>query len=699
MPGPTQDAEEKPIPHPDPEAPDPVEVLSSVLGILAANSVYSWVWVIPENRVLFSHPSLASLFAVDPEEAAAGLPIETFFEAIHEEDRERVTVAFENAVASGEECSADYRVLGADGRLRWVAMRGRAEYDGEVAPLRFPVVLIDITERKQAEERLALQNAVTRLLVEPRPLEDVIPEVLRSMGQGLQGSFGAYWRVDEAAGELRCEWVWRDSERLAEDLERVSRGTRFEPGVGLPGRVWQTGEPEWVADLRSDRNVPRMPVAAADGLGSALAFPVCVGAEVVGVMESFSRRIRTPDPELLRTVDALGDLVGQYVERRRTEAGRRLSERRFRRLVEQAADAVFVHDLNGNFLEVNEQACESLGYTREELLEMRVQDVEKNITPGNFVEIWEQGVEGSPVTVEGRHRRKDGSEFPVEVRVGALEGEEDTLILALARDITERKRIERERELLLHREQEISQTLQRSLLPPSLPEIPGAELAARYVAAGEGMEVGGDFYDAFPIPRDRWGLVVGDVTGKGPEAAALTSLAHYTIRAAAARQGEDPEMVLSTLNEEIMRQIGGERQFSIVYGELKPMPGGWALSMATGGHPPPFVLHPTGRVEALEPGGMILGVDHELQLGGWRVALSPGDTVVFYTDGATEARDEAGEFFGEERLRQLCESYAGLTAAELATKIEAAVVDFQRGDPRDDVALLVLRVAPDANPV
>lgn len=224
MPGPTQDAEEKPIPHPDPEAPDPVELLSSVLEILAANSVYSWVWVIPENRVLLSHPSLASLFAVDPEEAAAGLPIETFFEAIHEEDRERVTEAFENAVASGEECSADYRVLGVDGRLRWVAMRGRAEYDGEGAPLRFPDVLIDITERKQAEERLALQNAVTRLLVEPRPLEDVIPEVLRSMGQGLQGSFGAYWRVDEAAGELRCEWVWRDSERLAEDLRaRQSR--------------------------------------------------------------------------------------------------------------------------------------------------------------------------------------------------------------------------------------------------------------------------------------------------------------------------------------------------------------------------------------------------------------------------------------------------------------------------------------------
>lgn len=408
-------------------------------------------------------------------------------------------------------------------------------------------------------------------------------------------------------------------------------------------------------------------------------------------MESFSRRLQTPDPELLRVVDALGDLVGQYVERRRAESGRLRSERRFQRLVEQAADAVFVHDLSGTFVEVNERACESLGYTREEILAMRVQDVERNLTPGGFVEVWERGMEGSPVTVEGIHRRKDGSEFPVEVRVGALEGEGEPLILALARDVTDRKRIEAERERLLRREQEISQILQRSLLPPSLPEIPGVELAARYVAAGEGMEVGGDFYDAFSIPRDHWGIVVGDVTGKGPEAAALTSLAHYTIRAAAAREG-GPTRVVYALNEEIMRQIGGERQFTIVYGELEPAAAGWKLSMATGGHPPPLVLRSTGEVEALEPSGMLLGVSHDPRLGGWSLTLSPGDAVVFYTDGATEARDAAGEFFGEEGLRELCEACAGLAADGIASKIESAVVEFQHGDPRDDVALLVLRI-------
>jgi PAS domain S-box-containing protein len=130
-------------------------------------------------------------------------------------------------------------------------------------------------------------------------------------------------------------------------------------------------------------------------------------------------------------------------ERERAEKALGRSEDRFRRLVEQAADAIFVHDLEGNFVDVNRQACESLGYSREELLSLSVADVEMNYAPGSLLKLWEQITSGSPRTLAGVHRRKDGSTFPVEVRVGVFEAGEHPLMLALIRDISGRREVER----------------------------------------------------------------------------------------------------------------------------------------------------------------------------------------------------------------------------------------------------------------
>jgi phosphoserine phosphatase RsbU/P len=244
-------------------------------------------------------------------------------------------------------------------------------------------------------------------------------------------------------------------------------------------------------------------------------------------------------------------------------------------------------------------------------------------------------------------------------------------------------------EWLLRREREISLTLQRALLPPSLPEIPGLRVAARYVAASEGMEVGGDLYDVFPFAPERWAMVVGDVTGKGPEAASLTSLAHYTIRAASASE-PGPIEVVQRLNEEIVRQTEGLNLMTLMFGELWREGEGWRLELATGGHPPPLVLRAVGAAELHEPGGMLLGASEEPALGGWSLYLSAGDAIVLYTDGVTEARSPTGEFFGDERLAELGERCARLSAEEIAESITSEVRGFQNGSPRDDMAVLVL---------
>lgn len=303
--------------------------------------------------------------------------------------------------------------------------------------------------------------------------------------------------------------------------------------------------------------------------------------------------------------------------------------------------------------------------------------------------------QGEDYEIEHRIEWPDGSEHWILARGRCFydDNGEPSRMIGVTQDISERKNAEAERERLLERERKISHTLQRSLLPPSLPDIPGVELANRYVAFGEGMEVGGDFYDVFSVPGDHWALAVGDVTGKGPEAATLTSLARYTIRAAAAREVGDPGRVLSILNEEILRQIGSSRMVTVIFGELEPAAAGWTLSLATGGHPPPFILRASGEVESCGYGaGAILGAFEDPHIGGWEILLRPGDAALLYTDGATEARAPAGEFFGEERLEQVCAECASLSAEEIAARIERAVVEFQRGNPRDDVALLVVKI-------
>jgi phosphoserine phosphatase RsbU/P len=270
-------------------------------------------------------------------------------------------------------------------------------------------------------------------------------------------------------------------------------------------------------------------------------------------------------------------------------------------------------------------------------------------------------------------------------------------LAAIAWDATVAKESEEEREELLRSKTEIARVLQRALLPPSLPTIPGAEIEAKYVAAGEGVEVGGDFYDVFAIESDGWALVIGDVAGKGPEAASLTSLARHTIRAAAMRV-KRPGLVLTTLNEEILRQTEGERIFTAVYGELEPHLGGegvMILRIACAGHPSPLVLRSGGEVERLPETGTILGALDSPKFSQRELVLEREDAVVFYTDGVTEARSEEGSFFGDEGLAEIARSCRGLSAREVAKRIEAAALDFQNGVARDDIAVLVLRVSPE----
>ena len=247
----------------------------------------------------------------------------------------------------------------------------------------------------------------------------------------------------------------------------------------------------------------------------------------------------------------------------------------------------------------------------------------------------------------------------------------------------------------LYREQSyIARTLQRSLLP-HLPEIPGVEVGVEYLPVGEENEVGGDFYDLIEAGTEGncWMAVIGDVCGKGAAAAAVTALTRYTIRAVAMREDE-PSAVLSALNEAMIRQLQGGDQFcTVACARLKPAAGsGFELTVARGGHPAPLLLRADGYVEGIAPPGKALGVFPDPELGGRIVRLETGDSVVFYTDGITEARGPDGSFFGEGRLRNFLRSCAGLGAPALAESLKDVVLEYGKGHPRDDLAVLALRI-------
>lgn len=282
----------------------------------------------------------------------------------------------------------------------------------------------------------------------------------------------------------------------------------------------------------------------------------------------------------------------------------------------------------------------------------------------------------------------------------------DEEALYLAQDLARRAAQSMDNARLYAEQSYTARTLQQSLLPPSLPEIPGIRAAARFRpatsyggAATGGYNVGGDFYDVFQTPAG-WAVVVGDVMGKGVEAAELTAMVRYTLRTAA-MTGEPPSSVVATLNAAMLGQRSDLRFCTLAYGLLNESRDGAArLALCRGGHPAPLILRADGTVEEAGARGLLVGVEPDTRWSDAFVELAAGDSLVFYTDGLTEARNPEGRMFGEQRLKDLAASCCSLGAEETASALENGVLEFlEGGNPRDDVALLVIRATGRDEPV
>jgi sigma-B regulation protein RsbU (phosphoserine phosphatase) len=258
-------------------------------------------------------------------------------------------------------------------------------------------------------------------------------------------------------------------------------------------------------------------------------------------------------------------------------------------------------------------------------------------------------------------------------------------------DATERRSYERE--LLAAKQraeaseleaQELARTLQQTLIPPVPPTVPGLDLAAAYRPAGRGTEVGGDFYDVFRVGPDDWVITLGDVCGKGYEAALVTTLVRHTVRALCVGQ-DTPSEVLAALDQ-VLQQHPTDRFCTALLLRLVKNGPQWLITMSLAGHPQPVLLRPGGTAELVGTPGSVLGVVEDPTFADVQVRLACGDVLLLYTDGVTEGR-QGKDFYGEQHMLATVND-APRRPAGLIQALLNDVQDYQSGTLRDDIALL-----------
>jgi sigma-B regulation protein RsbU (phosphoserine phosphatase) len=362
---------------------------------------------------------------------------------------------------------------------------------------------------------------------------------------------------------------------------------------------------------------------------------------------------------------------------------------------------------DGTIAKVNATLLGWLGYRREELVERRrFSDL---LTVGgrlyhetHFAPLLQ--MQGAVGGVALELRAADGTRLPVLVTSAVKTGEDGQPLLIRTTIFDARDRRAYERELLRARQvaerererlQHLVAGLQRSLLPAALPTPPGMRTAAYYHMASPD-EVGGDFYDLFPLADGRWGFFLGDVCGKGVDAAAVTAAARYTLRAAAVYD-PDPAAVLVNLNSVLYQEYLSDthRYCTVIFGILTPAEAGYTATIASGGHPPALLLRADGTAD-YQPttGGMLIGVLPDAHLVTRTVPLAPGDTLLLYTDGLTEVRTGAlDDRYGPEALHAFGTALAPATAAAAVAAVTELLATLNGGID-DDVAVMALEVVP-----
>jgi PAS domain S-box-containing protein len=389
------------------------------------------------NREGFCGYSLSELKAPD-----------SIMHAVHPKDVDAVRENWKKILAKSEIVPIEYRLRNKTGNLEWVRQRITIlSRNADDSPKQLMVTLSIITEQVRSQRQLALQHAVTLAFSGADTLAEAMPAVLKAVCDGLDWKRGecwsAHWSVDRQIMRLRCIETCQLSLNGLANFENTTRGIEFAPGEGLPGRVWQSGKPEWTPDISKD-HFARAALAKKAGIRAAFAFPIKVGDEVLGVMTFLDGKIRPPDTDQLRVMESIGHQIGQFVERKRAEKALQDSEERYRMLFNLLPYGGEILDINGNIVDCSPSTAKILGYDRDEIIGRRIRDFMDSDSLRTFQEKFPLILKGETQEAEINMVRKDGSLLnilraatPIFNAEGRVSG-----ALALSVDITARKQAE-----------------------------------------------------------------------------------------------------------------------------------------------------------------------------------------------------------------------------------------------------------------
>jgi diguanylate cyclase (GGDEF)-like protein/PAS domain S-box-containing protein len=332
--------------------------------------------------------------------------------------------------------------LDESGRKVWINVSGEPVFDDSGVFTGYRGVGNDITARKRVEQLQALVHAVSRAIAAADNATSAVQAAIRALCEAEAWDCGRYFRWDEKAGVLRVAESWGiESEPVARFLS-ASREIRYAPGVGLAGRVWQSGQPLWATDITQDARVGQAGLARSMGMRGAFVFPVVAEGNVIGVLAFNSREVREPEDRLMQAIGVIGSQIGQFLRRKQREE----ELLRFRTAMDVSEDMIWLVDPVGmSVIDVNDTGCRKLGYSREELLSMGPQDI-ISTSREELSRLYSRLIQGGEgdTAVEGWYRRKDGSRFPVEVFRRSVRSEGSHVIVAVVRDVTERRAAEEE---------------------------------------------------------------------------------------------------------------------------------------------------------------------------------------------------------------------------------------------------------------
>jgi PAS domain S-box-containing protein len=627
----------------------------------------------------------------------ATVDFELFYSLLHPDDRGPTQIAIERAMAEHVEYDVEYRTLGPNGQIRWINAVGRFYYDSQGTPVRFDGITLDTSARKASETELELraerEHFLADLAERARRLTDpdeVIADAVRSVGEFLGVSRCVFADIDIEADicTIRPDYC--------ADASVVSMSGTF-PISAFGGAVvaaYVAGRVIAVDEVRADPDPgPTGNIAAyeASGIRAHASVPVMHSSRLVsriGVHSTTPRHWTSEEIELLQTVAERTWLTVEVARQQRALAReseeRREAHGRTERILESITDAFYALDAEFCFSYVNRQSEALWGRAREEMLGR------------HFLDVFPEATGSLPFS---QHERALKERVPLHYEtISPIIGSwvevsiyptADGGLSVFFRDIRERKALEAERAALAERERNIAQQLQDALQPALPDQIQGLSVGKFTRPALEEAQIGGDFFDIFPLDTERYAVVIGDVSGKGLAAAQQLALVRNSLRTTLYLT-QAPAQATASLNAIVTPHdllVGFVTAFVGIYEAATGV-----VTYASCGHEPGLVRRRDGTTEELGPTGPPLGIAADATYEQGLVTLETGDVLLLYTDGMSEAGPNRRELLGTAGLTRLLKSLP--LSREMQSEAESLVAhvgDFAGGRFRDDVAVLLAR--------